>query len=91
MTHIVIPCGLANKCLGANNFDGDYFKKIRQKLNLAESDVMMICDEKATDDAAPAPEPRVQRSKGEPVDTNAGQTVPAASTPPSGTSQQYGL
>jgi len=49
MTHVVFSCENANKCLGSNNFDGTYFKGLRTKLGLRESDTMMICDEKSAE------------------------------------------
>jgi len=58
MTHLVFSCERANKCLGANNFDGAYFKGIRAKLALADADTMMICDEKGTDGSPPPSEGR---------------------------------
>ncbi len=54
MTHTVFACERAVKCLGPNNFDGTYFKNVRTKLGLGDSDSMMICDEK-TAEAEPAP------------------------------------
>jgi len=52
MTHQVFPCKEANKCLGANNFDGAYFKGIRAKLGIAEDDTMVICDERTVEGAS---------------------------------------
>ncbi len=49
MTHVVFSCDKANRCLGSNNFDGTYFKGLRAKLGLRESDAMMICDEKSVE------------------------------------------
>lgn len=55
MTHLVFSCDRASKCLGANNFDGAYFKGLRAKLALRDSDTMMICDEKSPETAPTAP------------------------------------
>jgi len=46
MTHVVFACERAAKCLGPNNFDGTYFKNLRTKLGLGDSDSVMICDER---------------------------------------------
>lgn len=92
MTHAIISCDLASKCLGGNNFAGDYFKKIRQKLGLSDSDVMMICDERATDEAAPAPLPHGAHSKNEPpVVTDDSNVVRDTKPPRTTASAEYGL
>ena len=52
MTHQVFPCKEASKCLGANNFDGAYFKGIRVKLGLVDDDTMVICDERTVEGAS---------------------------------------
>ncbi len=55
MTHTIFACERAAKCLGPNNFDGNYFKKLRMKLGLGDSGSMMICGEKTAEpEAAPA-------------------------------------
>ena len=51
MTHAVFSCEKANKCLGSNNFDGAYFKGLRAKLALRDSETMLICDEKSAESA----------------------------------------
>ena len=91
MTHLVISCALASKCLGGNNFDGEYFKKIRQKVGLAESDVMLICEERTIEDAAPTPEPRSSHSKSAPTTRSEAKQAPEVRLPPSTASQEYGL
>jgi len=91
MTHLVISCALASKCLGGNNFDGEYFKKIRQKVGLAETDVMLICEERTLEDAAPMPEPRNSHPKSAPTSRSEAKQAPEVRLPPSTASQEYGL
>ena len=55
MTHSIFACEKAAKCLRSNNFDGTYFKNLRTKLGLGDSDSMLICDEKTAEtDPVPA-------------------------------------
>ena len=56
MTHAIFACEKATKCLGPNNFDATYFRNIRIKLRLGDSDWMMICDERPAETAPPASE-----------------------------------